>query len=65
MVWICPVGCNLPNAFRCLRRHLKDHLSSNSHRKATEHTDNKETEAHQNREKEIGMCIKQIAYELH
>ena len=59
-----PVGCNLPSEFRCLKRHLKDHLSSNNHRKAIELTDNKVTEAHQNREREIGMRIGRIAYKL-
>ena len=52
-----PIVCNLPNAFKCFKRDLKEHLSSNIHKKAAEVKVDNLKEAHHIREREIGMCI--------
>lgn len=62
-----PVGSNLPPKFRNLKRHLKDHLSSTSHKKSLELIEEtaKEKLKYANREIEVGMRIGRIAYKLY
>lgn len=62
-----PIGSNLPPKFRNLKRHLKDHLLSNLHKKSVELVEetDKEKNKYVTRETEVGKRIDRIAYRLY
>lgn len=62
-----PIGINLPPKFRNLKRHLKDHLLSNLHKKSVDLIEDidKEKNKHATRETDVGLRIGRIAYRLY